>query len=79
MTSSVRNAGALVHRLYRRFRVWRRRRKVKRAYAKIAEVEIGHRHGLTPVMRMHALLERDGWAEIEDGELRWRDDRVRYE
>lgn len=59
-------------------RVWWRRRKLKRAYGKIAEVEMGKRVGFTPVMKMYTLLDRDGWAELEDGELNWRDERVRY-
>jgi len=59
--------------LFARYRRWRRRRKLYRAYSKIAEVELDKRVGLTPVMRTYELLERDGWAELEDGELHWTD------
>lgn len=60
-----------------RLRVWWRRQKLKRCYARIAEVELGKRYGLSPTMRMYQMLERDGWAELDDGELKWRDERVR--
>jgi hypothetical protein len=59
--------------LYARYRRWRRRRKLLSAYTTIAEVELDKRVGFTPVMRTYELLERDGWAEIEDGELHWTD------
>lgn len=59
-----------------RLRCWWRRRKLKRAYSTIVEVELGKSAGFTPTMRMWTLLERDGWAEIDDGELNWTDERV---
>jgi hypothetical protein len=59
--------------LRERYRRWRRRRKLYRAYSKIAEVEVDKRVGFTPTMRTYELLERDGWAELEDGELHWTD------
>jgi hypothetical protein len=59
--------------LRERYRRWRRRRKLLSAYTTIAEVELDKSAGFTPVMRTYELLERDGWAELEDGELHWKD------
>jgi hypothetical protein len=43
------------------------------AYSTIASVELDQQIGFTPTMRAYSLLERDGWATLEDGELRWTD------
>ena len=63
----------MLRNLRERYRRWRRRRKLLSAYATIAEVELDKRVGFTPTMRAFELLERDGWAELEDGELHWTD------
>lgn len=55
----------------RRFRIWRRRRKLYRGYSKVAEAELGKSAGFTPIMRTWEHLEREGYVEIEEGELRW--------
>jgi len=56
--------------------VWWRRRRLMRAYTRIAETEMRKTVGFTPVMRAYSLLERDGWGHIEDGEWRWTDPRT---
>jgi hypothetical protein len=67
----MRGVHPMLRNLYARYRRWRRRRKLLSAYTTIAEVELDKRVGFTPTMRAFELLERDGWAEIEDGELQW--------
>ena len=54
-----------------RFRVWRRRRKVKKGYQKIAHAELNKSHGFTPLMRAWELMERDGYIEFDDEEVEW--------
>lgn len=54
-----------------RLRTWWRRRKLSRGYAKVAEAELDKSVGFTPIMRQWELMERDGYVEIEDGEVRW--------
>jgi hypothetical protein len=63
----------MLRRLFAHYRRWRRRRKLLSAYTTIAEVELDKQVGFTPTMRAFELLERDGWAELEDGELHWTD------
>jgi len=58
-------------RLLKRYRVWRRRRKVRNGYYKIAEAELDKSSGFTPIMRALSMMERDGYVEIRDGELEW--------
>lgn len=55
----------------RRLSVWWRRRKVERAYAKIAEAELNKTHGFTPTMMKTHLLQRNGYVEYDDGEFVW--------
>ena len=58
--------------LLERFNVWRRRRKVKKGYLKIAEAEVEKSHGFTPLMSAWSLMERDGYIELNDGEVEWK-------
>lgn len=56
-----------------RIHTWRRRRKIKKAYAKRAEAELGKSTGFTPMMKMWDLLQCDGYIEFdpETGEYEW--------
>jgi len=58
--------------LRERDRVWRRRRKLKKGYQKIAHAELDKSHGFTPLMRSWELMERDGYIELEAGEIEWK-------
>lgn len=58
-------------RLLETYRIWRRRRKLTRGYYKLAEAELDKSYGFTPTMHALALMERDGYIELEDGERRW--------
>ena len=54
------------------FRVWRRRRRLEKAYLAVAKAELGKKYGFTPIMRAWELMEREGYIELRDGEKVWK-------
>jgi hypothetical protein len=58
--------------LLKRFRVWRRRRRLEKAYLRVAKAELDKRHGFTPIIRAWELMEREDYIEIKDGEKKWK-------
>lgn len=67
-TTTMRSSAGV---LLERFRTWRRRRKVSKAYGMIAHAELDKRVGFTPLMKKWELLERDGYIELTDGGTEW--------
>lgn len=61
----------MIARVLERYRTWRRRRKISRAYSLIAHAQLDKRVGFTPLMRKWELMERDGYIKLRDGETIW--------
>jgi len=59
-------------RVIERFRVWRRRRRLEKAYLAVAKAELDKRHGFTPIMRAWELMENEGYIELREGEKVWK-------
>jgi len=53
------------------FRAWKRRRKLRKGYVKIAEADLDKSVGFTPTMHALAMMEEDGYIEIDDGQIEW--------
>jgi len=58
-------------RVIERFRIWRRRRRLEKAYLAVAQAELDKRHGFTPIMLAWEKMEDEGYIELRDGEKVW--------